>query len=113
MIAPSGVRSPRRSRPRPAAQTDDFAYQTSAKQLSVLTRDGALRVRLRIFQTGLETAVVGFFRAVVEHLLQHPGTLEVVPMFYSSRSSGTSGESPVEEEFAGFERGVIWATREG
>jgi hypothetical protein len=100
------------SRPRPAGQTDDFVHATSARQLRELTRHGTLRVRLFIFQTGLETAVVGFFRAVVEHLLVHPGTLEVVPMFYAPRKQGAEARASVEEQFAGFERGAGWATRE-
>lgn len=96
------------SRPRPAAQTDDFAYHASLSQLDALTRRGALRVRLHIFQTGLETAIVGFYRAVTEFLIQHPGSLEVVPMFYAaSPRKGTS----VTDEFAGFEAGQAWAAR--
>lgn len=96
------------SRPRPAAQTDDFVYHTSVKQLEVLTDGGTRKVRLHIFQTGLETAVVGFFRAVVEFLLQHPGSLEVVPRFYAANRNKSA---TVEDEFAGFEAGQAWATR--
>ena len=101
------------SRPRPAGLTDDFVHQTSARQLRALTEDGARRVRLHIFQTGLETAVVGFLRAVVEHLSTHPGTLEVVPMFYSSRSAKEKSKGGVEEDHAGFEPGMIWGVEEG
>jgi hypothetical protein len=97
------------SRPRPAGQTDDFVHEMSVDQLRALTEEGARRVRLRIFQTGLETAVVGFFRAVVEHLSVHPGTLEVVPMFYSPRRGGERTDG-VAEDYAGFEPGAIWAT---
>jgi hypothetical protein len=96
------------SRPRPAAQTDDFVYHTSARQFEVLTNGGTRKVRLHIFQTGLETAVVGFFRAVTEFLLRHPGSLEVVPRFYAA---GRSKSATVEDEFAGFEAGQAWATR--
>ena len=96
------------SRPRPAAQTDDFVYHTSVKQLAALTRQGALTVRLHIFQTGLETAVVGFYRAVTEFLLAHPGRLEVVPRFYAASRSKSA---TVEDELAGFEIGEAWATR--
>jgi hypothetical protein len=97
------------SRPRPAAQTDDFVYQRSVEQLDVLTQRGSRKARLHIFQTGLETAVVGFFRAVVEFLVAHPGRLEVVPMFYAANSSRTA-RSSVDEEIAGFEPGRPWAT---
>jgi hypothetical protein len=95
------------SRPRPAAQTDDFVHQTSKKQLLALTDDGRRSVRLQIFQTGLETAIIGFYRAVVEHLLEHPRTLEVVPMFYASSTRDAS--SGITDDEAGFERGAIWA----
>ena len=100
------------SRPRPAAETDDFVYQTSCKQLDALTGGGSLKVRLHIFQTGLETAVVGFFRAVVDFLSRHPGKLEVVPMFYSAPGKNQSVPTTVEDEFAGFARGQVWATAE-
>jgi len=96
------------SRPRPAAQTDDFVFHTSCKQLEALTGEGSLNVRLYVFQTGLETAVVGFFRAVVQFLRTHPGRLEVIPMFYAA--GGQQG-STVETAFAGFEPGQVWATK--
>lgn len=96
------------SRPRPAAQTDDFVYHTSVRQLDVLTQRGTLDVRLYIFQTGLETAVVGFFRAVVEFLRRHPGRLEVVPMFYAAHADRSAS---LASEFAGFEAGQVWATK--
>ena len=95
------------SRPRPAAQTDDFVYHTSVKQLAALTRQGTLKVRLHIFQTGLETAVVGFYRAVTEFLLAHPGSLEVVPRFYAASRNKSA---TVEDESAGFKAGEAWAT---
>ena len=71
-------------------------------------RWGTRKVRLHIFQTGLETAVVGFFRAVVAFLLEHPGSLEVVPRFYAANRDKSA---TVEDEFAGFEAGQAWATR--
>jgi len=96
------------SRPRPAAQTDDFVYHASIRQLTSLTRHGTLKVRLHIFQTGLETAIVGFYRAVTEFLLEHPGSLEVVPRFYAA---SRAKPATVEDELAGFEAGEAWATR--
>jgi hypothetical protein len=99
------------SRPRPAAQTDDFAYHASASQLDSLTSEGARKVRLHIFQTGLETAVVGFYRAVTEFLVRHPGSLEVVPMFYAARPP--HGADAVADDYAGFEAGEPWAAARG
>jgi hypothetical protein len=72
------------SRPRPAALTDDFVYETSRTQLRHITNDGRLRVVLNIYQTGLDTAVVGFYRSVVDHLIEFPGSLSVVPMFFAA-----------------------------
>lgn len=69
------------SRPRPAALTDDFVYDISRRQLHELCR-GERHVRLHLFQTGLETAVVGFYRALTIHLLEHPGSVSVQPMYF-------------------------------
>ncbi|WP_186780328.1 hypothetical protein [Streptomyces salinarius] len=76
------------SRPRPMAQTDELVYDTSRRQLAALT--GAGQVALEIYQSGLEPAVVGFYRAVVDHLREQPGSLAVLPVFY--RDDGPFGE---------------------
>lgn len=91
------------SRPRPAALTDDFVYETSMTQFAALTDGGLRRVALRIYQTGLEPATVGFYRAVVDHLLEHPHSLSVVPMFFASGAS----EGGVARE-ASFRPGDPW-----
>lgn len=92
------------SRPRPAAQTDDFVYGASLAQLRELTEHGRRTAVLRIYQTGLDTAVVGFYRAVTAHLLDYPGSLAVVPMFAVTASAG-SGQD------ASFQPGRPWATK--
>lgn len=97
------------SKPRTAAQTDDYVYHQSVKQLNDLTSDGLQKLRLYLFQTGLETAVVGCFRAVVDFLARHPGGLEVIPMFYAKNPPGDADAG----DFAGYERGDIWATTGG
>lgn len=94
------------SKPRPAAQTDDYVHQTSVKQLRELTHNGVRRLRLYVFQTGLETAVVGFYRAVTEFLIAHPGQLEVVPMFYAEHP-----KLGITSDQTGFEPGRVWTTR--
>lgn len=96
------------SRPRPAALTDDFVYETSLTQLRALSEEGGRSLALHIYQTGLETAVVGFYRAVVAFQLEHPGSLSVVPMFFAS----ARGRAGVEEE-ARFERGRPWTVGVG
>lgn len=89
------------SRPRPAALTDDMVYDVSLRQLEELCRNES-HVRLHMYQTGLETAVVGFYRALVSHLLRFPGSVSVQPMYYvaprkpkgnstDSRATGTKG----------------------
>ena len=98
------------SRPRLAAQTDDLVYETSVKQLEELSCCER-HVRLYIYQTGLETAVVGFYRAFVNHLLKHPGTVSVQPMYYekpSAKSSRKKGKEPVVTESSLFRKGTPW-----
>ncbi|MFI1650961.1 hypothetical protein ACH4XT_29025 [Streptomyces avidinii] len=75
------------SRPRPMALTDELVYSTSREQLAALTRSGP--VSLMMYQTGLEPAVVGFYRAVVDHLCEQPASIAVQPVFY--RRSGPYG----------------------
>jgi hypothetical protein len=118
------------SRPRPAAQTDDLVYDISRRQLAELCRLED-HVRLYMYQTGLETAVVGFYKALTDHLLAHPGSVSVQPMYYESaanparirqlpRSSrpapqradllaATTPPAPVVAESAPFRRGTPWA----
>jgi hypothetical protein len=68
---------------RPAAETDGLVYETSRIQLRNLASGG--RICLRVYQTGLEPAVMGFYRAVTEHLLVQPRSIEVVPNFHQPR----------------------------
>lgn len=89
------------SRPRPAALTDDFVFATSLVQFRQLTNNGTKVLSLRIFQTGLDTAIVGFYRAVVTFLLEHPSSLVVIPMFYSDSRIGE----------AQFQEGDPWAVK--
>ncbi|GHG60791.1 hypothetical protein GCM10012320_35500 [Sinomonas cellulolyticus] len=69
------------SRPRPAGQTDDLVYDITLRQLEELCRTER-HVRLSMYQTGLETAVVGFYRALTTHLLRLPGSVSVQPMYF-------------------------------
>jgi hypothetical protein len=96
----SWLRNAEISRPRPAALTDDLVYDISIAQLEELTDSGRRTVRIEMYQTGLETAVIGFYRAVTFHLLKHPGTLAVEPMYFASGSNGNHG--------APFRRGTPW-----
>jgi hypothetical protein len=98
------------SRPRPAAQTDDLVYEISVRQLEELCR-GERHVRLYLYQTGLETAVVGFYRAVVNHLLRYPGTVSVQPLYYeqsSTTSRKVKNGKPAVAESSLFRKGTAW-----
>ena len=79
------------SRPRPAGQTDDLVYDITRTQLAELCR-GESHVRLHLYQTGLETAVVGFYKALADHLLRYPGSASVQPMYYEARPSALFGK---------------------
>jgi hypothetical protein len=96
VVGGAWLRNAEVSRPRPAALTDDFVYETSRTQLRYLSDDGRQRVLLHMYQTGLDTAVVGFYRALVDHLLDHPFSVSVVPMFYASapQAGPATNEAP-------------------
>jgi hypothetical protein len=68
------------SRVRPQAQTDALVYEISRKQFKELTAYGPRVIWL--YQTGLEPMIVGFYRALVHHLLEHPGSIAVSPRYY-------------------------------
>ena len=97
------LRNAEASRPRPAGLTDDFVYETSRAQLDWLTEKGEKRVLLYIYQTGLDTAIVGFYRAVLIHLIDHPYSVSVVPMFFTAPRQG---QALVNE--APFRAGRVW-----
>ena len=73
------------SRPRQAAETDNFVYESSRTQLYELTAHGKRRIRIHMYQSGLETAVVGFYRAVTDHLLEFPRSVAIQPMYFQDR----------------------------
>ena len=73
------------SRPRKQAETDDLVYSISRAQFDVLTGGGERRVRIYLYQTGLEPAVVGFYKALTDHLMEQPRSVAVQPMFFVNR----------------------------
>ena len=82
-------RNSKLSRPRPAGLTDQLAFDTSLRQLYELSP--TTPVVIHMYQTGLEPAVVGFYRALVVYLMAHPGTLAVVPHYYGGEGSFAQG----------------------
>jgi hypothetical protein len=70
------------------AEKDEFAYETTKEQFAlILTRNTP--ARMHFYQTGYPPVVVGFYRAVVEFLLEtqeQSPCLEVIPCFYDRRN---------------------------
>ena len=92
------LRNVKISQKRAAGFTDRIVYEISLRQFRRIASDGP--VVIEIFQTGLETAIIGFYRALVEHLLERPGTIAVAPQYYLEYSPE---KNPYEE-------GSVWAT---
>lgn len=82
------------SKSRTFSETDEFCYVQSQKQLAESrVGDG---MRLHIYQTGFQPAVVGLYRAVVEELLfrtGQPPSLQVTPLFYRGKAGYRSGKA--------------------
>ncbi|NUR94406.1 MAG: hypothetical protein HOV67_04010 [Kribbellaceae bacterium] len=108
------------SRPRPAALTDDLVYDLSRRQLEELCRTER-HIRLHLYQTGLETAIVGFYRALTNHLLAYPGSVSVQPMYFvaprrrpalqpSRSGSARDGRTAVPTDSSTFRKGSVWTT---
>jgi len=89
------------SRLRPAGETDALAYELSRRQLLRLATGQPLLMYL--YQTGMEPVVVGFYRALTEHLLERPGTVSVIPMYFRQAAAG---DAPARETM--FAEGTAW-----
>ncbi|MEW8560547.1 MAG: hypothetical protein AB2541_00535 [Candidatus Thiodiazotropha sp.] len=87
-------RNSRISLNRPAGLTDADAFAISVKQLEQMRSLGSVVVEM--YQTGLQPAVMGFYRAVTHALIEHPGSIHVVPMFFAG---------------SGFDKGKPWQTK--
>ncbi len=94
------------SRLRPAGETDELVYALSRKQLAALMQVESTTILM--YQTGLETAVVGFYRALTEHLIEHPKSIAVVPMYFRrERNAGRNVAGSTQEST--FAKGIAWA----
>ena len=81
------------SKARSFGETDEFCYQQSLRQLRDARSEGTLN--LHIYQTGLQPAVIGLYRAVVEEIIERKGTnfpLKVVPFFFRKSGHYAQGE---------------------
>lgn len=87
-------RNARISVPRPAGLTDSDAFEISTRQLCQIRSMGPAVIEM--YQTGLEAPIMGFYRAVALELLEHPGSIFVVPKFFVHSND--------------FEEGTVWGT---
>lgn len=105
------------SRLRQGGDTDDLVYDRSRAQFEALSLPDRC-VTIELYQSGLEMAVVGFYKALVDHLRIRPGTIAVRPMYYaaggaakrpSARRSKKAQTRPTVAETAPFVKGTPWA----
>lgn len=83
------------SKGRTFSETDEFCYVQSQRQLRESRSLGSMR--LHMYQTGFQPAVIGFYRALVEELILRAGNvplLQVTPHYYRGN--------------AGFRTGKVW-----
>jgi len=88
------LRNARVSQRRQAGHTDQVAFETSSRQLCSL--DPNIPTVISMYQTGLQPAIVGFYRAVVYHLIKYPKSIVVVPYYFQGGMQ--------------FDRGTAWTT---
>lgn len=86
------------SLPRARAETDELAYLRSRDQLARL---GTEPLTLHLYQTGLEMAVFGFYRALIDHMRVSTSPLSLVPHYFAGVVEGEDR----------FERGTRWTSR--
>ncbi|TAK62946.1 MAG: hypothetical protein EPO24_04600 [Bacteroidetes bacterium] len=82
------------SKTRAFSETDQFCYAETKRQLVETRKDGPFV--LHLYQTGLQPAVIGFYRALIEELIQRaklPPSLAVIPFYHRRKSGYQSGEA--------------------
>jgi hypothetical protein len=81
------------SKSRTFAETDTFCYLQTRNQLREARSESDLRIYL--YQTGLQPAVIGFYRALVEELMHRADStpsLEVVPHYFRRKTGYRPGQ---------------------
>jgi len=75
---------------RPAGQTDELVYKQSQQQFATLAADES--IELHLYQTGLPSANVGFYRALVDHHLHNRGhNIAVIPWYFEGEQNYSRG----------------------
>lgn len=98
MVDGAWLRNREISLPRARAETDELAYLRSRDQLARL---GTEPLTLHLYQTGLEMAVFGFYRALIDHMGVSKSPLSLVPHYFAGVVEGEDR----------FERGTRWTSR--
>ncbi len=82
------------SQTRPLAETDEFCFQYSLKQLAELQAayDGRA-LSLKMYHTGFEPSAIGFYRAVAATLTRQRGWLRVVPHYFRGGTRFAASET--------------------
>lgn len=81
------------SLPRPAGLTDQMVYEQSLEQFKIISGRGP--VTLYLYQTGLPTAVVGFYRALIHHNLNPTANaVAVVPFYFAGDDPYAKSKKP-------------------
>lgn len=94
------------SQQRPAAETDEIAFVHTQAQLAKLCAEEPVIIYL--YQTGLDAAIVGTYRAIALFLRANPGRLTVVPMFFKrGRPSGSTSPGGYAQQ-SSFVEGLAW-----
>ena len=82
------------SKTRFLSDTDVFCYEESKRQFKELREMG--KVKINLYHTGLQPAIIGFYRALVDELMYrrsiNSNTLMVIPKYYSRKRGYISGQ---------------------
>jgi len=82
------------SQTRPLAESDDFCFQYSLRQLAELRAAySGHALLLNMYHTGFEPAAIGFYRAVAATLMRQRGRLRVVPHYFREGTRFAASET--------------------
>ncbi len=82
------------SQTRPLAESDDFCFQYSLRQLAELRAVySGQTLLLKMYHTGFEPAAIGFYRAVAATLMHQRGWLRVVPHYFRGGTRFAASET--------------------
>lgn len=98
MVDGAWLRNREVSLPRARAETDELVYLATRDQLARLAVEP---LTLHLYQTGLAMAVTGFYRGLLDHMLESRAPLSVVPYYFAGLIDGVDC----------FEKGTPWTSQ--